>query len=165
VAIAIAMNQPLSASCHCGAVQISIAARPEYLNDCNCSLCASHGVWWGYFAPAEVEVTGATKSYARADKAEPVVKIHFCTTCGCTTHFRTMDGFAERTGGWSISSDSGNRFRASEMRSRTTPDVMGVNMRLVDRSLLAGIELRYPDGQNWDGIGQWDFIREAEILT
>jgi hypothetical protein len=133
----------LKATCHCGAVRISMPRAPDYINECNCSLCNSHGVWWGYYAPAEVTVEGETRSYARKDKPEQVVAIHFCGECGCTTHFRTMPGFAERTG---------------------VEDVMGVNMRLVERTDLAGVELRYPDGANWDGIGQWGFVREAVVL-
>lgn len=153
----------LSASCHCGAVHISLPRQPDWINQCNCSLCASppavaekvatgfssatasteYPVWWGYYAPAEVDVTGSTSAYARADKPDPVVKIHFCGNCGCTTHFRTMEGFAERTG---------------------VDDVMGVNMRLFAAADLAGVELRYPDGAAWDGIGQWGFVREAVVL-
>lgn len=137
-------SAPLSATCHCGGISVTVPAQPAYINECNCSLCDSHGIWWGYYAPAEVEVSGVTQSYARADKADPVVRLHFCGTCGCTTHFRTMDGFAERTG---------------------VADVMGVNMRLFDREALRGVELRYPDGKGWDGVGQWGFVKEAVILA
>lgn len=160
------MNEPLplSAHCHCGAVTIRIPHAPDYINECNCSLCNSHGTWWGYFAPAAVEVRGDTQSYARIDRSDPVVKIHFCRACGCTTHFHTTEGFAERTGPRSISSESGNRFRDSEMRPQKTTDVMGVNMRLVARAALEGVELRYPDGANWDGIGQWGYVQEAVDL-
>jgi hypothetical protein len=141
--MATAMSAALNAKCHCGAVQISIAVKPDYLNECNCSLCHSHGVWWGYFAPVEVQVVGETKAYGRADRAEPAVNVHFCPTCGCTTHWTLTPVFTRNTG---------------------IDDRMGVNMRLVDRPLLSGIELRYPDGKHWNGIGQWDFVREAEIL-
>jgi hypothetical protein len=137
------MKENLKASCHCGAVQIGISAKPEYLNECNCSLCHSHGVWWGYFTPAQVQVAGETKIYARADREEPAVNLHFCVTCGCTTHWTLTPVFTRNTG---------------------IDDRMGVNLRLSDRAALAGIELRYPDGAHWDGVGQWDFVREAEKL-
>jgi hypothetical protein len=137
------MTKPIKSSCHCGAVRISVARRPDYLNECNCRLCSSHGVWWGYFLAADVIVEGETKGYARADKPDPTVHIHFCGRCGCTTHFVPTEHFAGRTG---------------------VPDVRGVNMRLFDRAELRGIELRYPDGANWNGIGQWGFVKEAEIL-
>ncbi len=41
---------------------------------------------------------------------------------------------------------------------------MGVNMRLADERDLAGIELRYPDGQAWPGEGEFDYVREARIF-
>lgn len=115
---------------------------PEYLNDCNCSFCSSHGVWWGYFNPEEVVVTGATRTYRRTDREDPAVELHFCPNCGCTTHWTLLPAFLEKVG---------------EVKC-------GVNMRLCDHRQLRGIELRYPDGRNWSGTGPWDFVREGEIL-
>jgi hypothetical protein len=138
------MTKPLKATCHCGGVQIFAARRPDYLNECNCRLCSSHGVWWGYFDPEDVLINGETRAYSRADKPDPTVHIHFCANCGCTTHFVPTPRFVEKTG---------------------VTDVRGINMRLFALTDLSGLELRYPDGARWDGIGQWDFVRQAEILT
>jgi hypothetical protein len=137
-----AASTALHANCHCGAVRIRIAQAPDYLNECNCSLCHSHGVWWGYFAPDDVGVTGITRVYTRADREAPSVELHFCKQCGCTTHWAPLPAFLEKVG----------------------ENKCGVNMRLFDRAALAGIELRFPDGANWNGIGQWGFARDAEIL-
>ena len=143
------MSQPrerdagLSGQCHCGAVRITLSTRPEFINECNCSLCNSHGVWWGYFVRLNVVVTGQTTAYGRADRDEPPMHLHFCPTCGCTTHWALSPQFTKNTG---------------------INDRMGVNMRLFDRAGLAGIELRYPDGQNWNGTGKWAFVREDVIL-
>ena len=137
------MTSQLSATCHCGKISVQIARTPDYLNECNCSLCNSHGVWWGYFDPEEVTVTGETRVYARADRAEPAVELHFCGTCGCTTHWTLLPAFLEKVG---------------EVKC-------GVNMRLVDREALSGVELRFPDGKGWDGVGQWGFVRESETLS
>jgi hypothetical protein len=134
--------QTLEASCHCGAVEVQIAKRPDYLNECNCSLCNSHGVWWGYFVPAEVKVTGKTRAYRRVDRDEPAVELHFCGVCGCTIHWTLLPAFHEKVG----------------------EDRMGVNLRLFEREALMGIELRFPDGKGWDGIGPWGFVREAIML-
>ena len=79
----------------------------------------------------------------RADRDEPAVVLHFCPRCGCTTHWTPTKVFVARTG---------------------AADRMGANMRLFDRAALTGIELRFPDGQGWDGVGQWGFVREAEVL-
>jgi hypothetical protein len=132
----------LKANCHCGAVHVQIAHAPEYLNECNCSLCNSHGVWWGYFVPEEVIVKGETRVYTRGDRDDPAVELHFCSVCGCTTHWTLLPAFLEKVG----------------------ENKCGVNMRLFDREALTGIELRFPDGHGWDGIGQWGFFRSAVTL-
>ena len=138
------MTSQLSASCHCGAVHIQIPNAPDYINECNCSLCDSHGVWWGYYPPGEVVVTGATQVYTRVDREEPAVTLHFCGTCGCTTHWLLTEAHVQKSGG--------------------ANDRMGINMHLFDRADLAGVELRFPDGANWEGAGPWGFVKEAVVL-
>lgn len=132
----------LSLSCHCGATRIALAKRPDYLHECNCSLCSKTGAHWAYLDPAEVNVSGETGAYRRTDKAEPGADIHFCPACGCTTHFTLAESAVAKFGNV----------------------VIGVNMRLADESGLAGIELRYPDGRAWAGEGEFAYVREARIL-
>ena len=129
-------------SCICGRVQVEVATRPEYINECNCALCRKSGARWGYFQPAEVTVTGATTGYCREDKAEPAVEIHFCPTCGAATH-------------WVLNRSGVARF--GNVR-------MGVNMALAEERELAGVELRYPDGQAWSGEGDHGYVRAPRTL-
>ncbi len=42
--------------------------------------------------------------------------------------------------------------------------MMGVNMLLADERDLAGIELRFPDGQAWAGAGEFTYVRRARII-
>ncbi len=138
------MTNPLSAICHCGAVHVQVAHAPDFIFECNCSLCESHGVWWGYYTPDEVEVTGETRGYGRADREVPTVELHFCPRCGCTTHFALSAAWLEKSG--------------------AANDRMGVNMRLFDRAALSGVKLHFPDGRVWDGVGEWGYVREAVDL-
>ena len=46
------------ATCHCGAVTVSLATQPTEVTDCNCSLCRSYGVLWVYLQLAHVTVAG-----------------------------------------------------------------------------------------------------------
>jgi hypothetical protein len=133
----------LSGQCHCGQVKVTLKMAPDYVNECNCSLCGSHGVLWGYFAPEEVQIVGDTCTYSRADVEQSAVNLHFCGTCGCTTHWTPTDIFVARTG---------------------AADRMGANMRLFPPAHLTGIEIRFPDGRNWDGLGQWGFVKPAERM-
>lgn len=118
---------PHNSACHCGAVRIIIAHKPEYINDCNCTLCSSHGVLWGYYDPAEVSVSGDTHSYTRVDRPEPAVNLHFCGMCGCTTHWTMTDSFAAK--------------------QPDMPPRMGINMRLFGVETVEGVEVRFPNGR------------------
>ncbi|MFN5632508.1 MAG: GFA family protein [Sphingomonadales bacterium] len=138
------MTNPLSASCHCGAVHVQVAHAPDFIFECNCSLCDSHGVWWGYYDPGEVVVTGETRGYGRVDREVPAVEVHFCPRCGCTTHWMLAEAYLQKSG--------------------TANDRMGVNMRLFDRAALFGVKLHFPDGRAWDGTGEWGYVREAVDL-
>lgn len=132
----------LTLSCHCGQIRVKTENKPNYINECNCSLCSKTGAAWAYFHPSEVAVEGIAKQYCREDKKEPTAQIHFCETCGSTTHF-------------TLNANAIARFGNS---------MMGVNMRLADEQDLAGIELRYPDGRAWPGEGDFGYVRDAHII-
>lgn len=129
-------------SCHCGTVRIEVAARSDYVNECNCSLCSKSGARWGYFHPSQVAVEGPTTGYCRGDKDEPGAEVHFCPKCGSTTHFRLTPNTVAKHG----------------------DGLMGVNMGLADAADLAGLELRFPDGRAWQGDGGFEYVREAVVL-
>ncbi len=116
------MSEALTGSCHCGAVRITIPTAPDYINDCNCSLCVTHGGLWGYFSPGLVEITGGpTSRYVRSDLPQPFLATHFCPQCGSTTHWAPLDPDYDR---------------------------MGVNMRLFAPEAWAHIDIRAIDGRS-----------------
>ena len=133
----------LKLSCLCGQINIEIAKKPEYINECNCTLCSKSGARWGYFHPSEVTVEGATQGFCRDDKADPNAQIHFCQTCGATTHFVLTESAISRFGKNSL---------------------VGVNMRLADEGDLAGIELQYPNGRAWSGEGSFGYVQDARVI-
>jgi hypothetical protein len=132
----------LDLTCHCGLVRLEIKKHPEFIHECNCTLCAKSGARWGYFHPAEVTVTGAGSSYRRKDKAEPASQIHFCSRCGTTTHFTLTESAVTKHGN----------------------TMLGINMRLADEQSLAGIELRFPDGKAWSGSGSFTYVQEPRTI-
>jgi hypothetical protein len=129
-------------ACLCGQVRLTLQKRPDFVHDCNCTLCSKSGARWGYFHPSEVAVAGATQGYSRDDKDAPNAEIRFCPQCGATTHFVLTDSAVAKFGN----------------------SMMGVNMWLADESELAGLELRFPDGRAWDGASDFTYVREARIL-
>ena len=132
----------LNLTCLCGRIRVVTARRPDYVHECNCTLCSKSGARWGYFHPSELSVEGESEGYSREDKAEPGALLQFCARCGVTTHFILTEGAVARLGN----------------------SLMGVNMRLADEKDLAGIELRFPDGRAWPGEGEFAYVREAEII-
>ena len=132
----------LELSCHCGQLRVETAKRPDYIHECNCTLCTKAGARWGYFHPSKVRVEGAAEGYCGGDKGDPNALIRFCARCGVTTHFVLTESAVARHGNV----------------------VMGVNMRLANEDDLAGIELRYPDGKAWSGEGGFDYVRKAVVI-
>ena len=119
------MIEPLSGSCHCGAVRITIPTAPDYINDCNCSLCETRGAIWGYFSPTMVTITGGpTGSYTRSDLPKAYLTTHWCQHCGSTTHWAPLDPSYDR---------------------------MGINMRLFAPEDWAQVDVRAIDGRSWEG--------------
>ena len=132
----------MTVDCLCGAVSVDIQEKPEFIMACNCDMCRKSGARWGYFDPPSVSVSGETQTYRRTDKAEPGSEKHFCPTCGVTTHFRLTEASVAKHG----------------------DAMMGVNLALATESELAGVELRYPDGEAWSGEGEFGFVRESRML-
>lgn len=87
----------LEATCHCGAVGLRVAALPDRITECNCSICRRTGALWAYYAVAQVEVVrgaNATATYIWGDRT---IAFHHCRTCGCTTHYSGVgDGGLDR---------------------------------------------------------------------
>src|ERR1700684_1020714 len=132
----------LQLSCLCDQVHIEIPKRPDFINECNCTLCSKSGARWAYFHPSEVSVVGTTKGYSREDKEDPAAEIRFCANCGSTTHFI-------------LTASAVSKFGNSQI---------GVNVRLADEKDLAGTELRYPDGRAWSGKSGFGYVQEARII-
>ncbi len=128
--------------CLCGQVRIQVPSRPDFINECNCTLCSKSGARWAYFHPDEVVVEGETRGYSRDDKEDAAAEVRFCADCGSTTHFVLTPSAVAKFGNVQ----------------------MGVNMRLADDRDLAGTELRYPDGRSWSGAGGFTYVQEARII-
>ena len=133
----------LQLSCLFCQVNIEIGKKPEYINECNCTLSSKSGARWAYFHPSEIAVEGTTQGYSREDKADPNTQIRFCPRCGATTHFVLTESAISRLGKNSLT---------------------GVNMRLANERGLVKIELRYPDGRAWLGEGSFGYVQDLRVI-
>ncbi len=60
---------------------------PESATACNCTSCRRWGGLWVYGHEAEqITSSGQTQTYVRG----PNLAYHFCPTCACVTHWRTL---------------------------------------------------------------------------
>lgn len=113
------VDQRVEASCHCGAVRLSLSRSPDLVVECNCSLCRRYGPLWAYYEAGELSglpLRDLTDTYAWGRKN---VDFHRCKTCGCLVL-------------WSP--------RAS---SRTT---YGINARLLPPDTLSAARIQYKNG-------------------
>jgi hypothetical protein len=129
----------IEASCHCGAVKITLSRAPDTLTDCNCSICRRLGALWAYYAPAEVQIAAADDAMGAYAWGERSLAFHHCRTCGCTTHWAGIDpsGAAHPAG---VDPKSGR---------------MGVNARLLAPADRAAAKVR-----RFDGADTWRVLED-----
>jgi hypothetical protein len=120
----------IAATCHCGAVRFQIARAPGEVTDCNCSICRRLGALWAYFDPSDVRLETPEADIGGYAWGERMLTFHHCRVCGCTTHWSPMDKSHPR---------------------------MGVNSRLFEPEVLAGIRVRHLDGAD-----TWTFLDEDD---
>lgn len=107
-------------SCHCGAVQWTLASPPTQATACSCTACRRYGTLWAYGVLGEdVSVSGRTERYVRED-IEAHLAFHFCPGCGAVAC-------------WLPLSEEGNQRCA-------------VNLRLADPDEVAHVPVRRFDG-------------------
>ena len=110
----------LRASCHCGLVGIEVPAGPEWLINCNCSICRRNGALWAFYPRAQLRVVGHpehTTGYIWGERSIETVR---CAGCGSVTHWESL-----------VAKPSGN---------------VGVNMRNFDPTEVGDARLRRFDG-------------------
>ena len=107
-------------ACHCGAIAFAVERKPEWLTECNCSICRRIGALWAHFKRDEVELSapsGATIAYVQGDRT---LAVHTCKVCGCTPFWLGLEP------------EAGTR--------------MAVNFRMCEPADIAGIPVRHFDG-------------------
>jgi hypothetical protein len=108
------------ATCHCGAVQITVPSRPEYLIDCNCTICRRNGALWALYESVSVKLGGHPENTTTYIWGPRTIRTMHCKICGCATHWEPID------------SNAGTKF--------------GVNARNFEPQEIAGIRIRKFDG-------------------
>lgn len=78
-------SKPLQSICHCGAITVTLSRPPEYVNECQCTICRRYAAAWGYYQSNELQIEqkgAGTKKYVWGDGDN---EFHFCDHCGCVS--------------------------------------------------------------------------------
>jgi hypothetical protein len=83
----------IKAACHCGSVRFEVEAPPQWVLDCNCTLCRRYGALWAYPHAGQANVLkapdpGVTETYSWGDRD---LAFHRCRACGCITHMEAIN--------------------------------------------------------------------------
>jgi hypothetical protein len=110
----------IEATCHCGAVRLTLPAAPAEVTECNCSICRRLGARWAYYSAKTVGLPkpGSTQPYVWGER---MLAFHRCRSCGVTTHWQSLNAAQDR---------------------------MAVNARMADGLDWATIRIRPFDGAN-----------------
>lgn len=108
----------LTATCHCGALRVTVPRRPRSLTSCNCSICRRYGALWAYYKRDAVRVARARENAAEYVWGDRTLRFVRCAICGCVTHWETLG--------------SGGR--------------IGVNARNFEPGALGPVRIRHLDG-------------------
>ena len=111
-------------SCHCGAIGFVLLDRPAWLTACNCSYCRRARALWAHTTADRVTLTHTPEATLRYEWGDRTLAFVSCRTCGCTTHWDSLD-------------------RAPNRR-------MAVNCAMADPACLEGLPVRRFDGaESW----------------
>jgi hypothetical protein len=111
------------ATCHCGRATIRLPHKPEFVIQCNCSLCTKTGFRGVYYPSDELVIEGEFDSYVRSDLDKAYLANHRCRTCGILTHWTPL--------------------------GEPPHERIGVNARLIDESELEDVPVKQVDGRSW----------------
>ena len=115
----------LTGSCHCGAVHIEVAHKPESLTECNCSICHRYGARWAYYTRSTARVICSPEAETAYVWGDRTIEFYHCSTCGSLTHWESVEKLPD---------------------SR-----MGVNTRIMQQDQLADVPVRKLDGAStWE---------------
>ena len=84
-------------NCHCGAIQIQVAQKPNTLTSCNCSICNRYGALWGYYETPKVSINASDSGLSHYSWGEESIDYYRCNKCACVTHYETNEKIEKNT--------------------------------------------------------------------
>lgn len=72
-----------SGSCHCGAVQFTVAGEIDRVIECNCSHCSRKGFLFWFVPRKSLTVSAGAGQLTTYTFNRHVIQHQFCSVCGC----------------------------------------------------------------------------------
>ena len=111
-----------TASCHCGAIEISVEAPVELdAYECNCSLCQRTGFLHLIVPKDALTLVRGQEAITTYTFKTKVAQHYFCKICGCRPYYVP----------------------------RSNPDGFSVNVRCLDQATIGKLTIHPYDGKNW----------------
>ena len=117
------MTDVKTGGCHCGAVEWE-AQLPDHIvaDECNCSMCSAVGFLHVIVPRSKFRLIKGEDAISEYRFNTGAAKHYFCKICGVKSFYVP----------------------------RSNPDGYSLNLRCMDRSQFAKVEIRPFDGQNWE---------------
>ncbi|MDT0498796.1 GFA family protein [Algiphilus sp. W345] len=113
--------------CHCGAVRFEVTAPTKLtVQRCNCSICRMHDFLHLIVPHDRFSLLSGEDRLSRYTFNSGVAQHLFCSICGVKSFYVP----------------------------RSNPDGYSVNLRCIDPSTLASVQIEDFDGQNWEANAQ-----------
>ncbi|MFQ6547196.1 GFA family protein [Aestuariibius sp. 2305UL40-4] len=93
---------------------------PEWMTECNCSLCRRIGAQWVHSEAQHLTIDAAQDATLRYVQGDATLELHTCRTCGCTTHWLSLGTEPSRR--------------------------VAINTRLAEPEAVSGLPVRHFDG-------------------
>jgi len=78
------------AACHCTAVRLEISELPDWVLDCNCTLCRRYGALWSYPAAGTVKIVSGLEATQTYLWGNGWLAFHRCKECGCVMYMEAV---------------------------------------------------------------------------
>jgi len=109
----------IKGTCHCGKVTYEYSPAPEYIVECNCSICRRLAARWAYADSSEINIVCGHDDLIKYIWGDKMIAFCTCRNCGCTTHYESVDAKYTR---------------------------MAVNTRMMETNEIKDIPVRFFDG-------------------
>ena len=120
------MSRTYRGSCHCGRVTFELRTSPDYVVDCNCSLCRRRGALWHGASERNFSILTGETELVLYQFNTMTAKHYFCRNCGIHPF----------------------------IRPRLDPTRWAVNVRCIEGLDLSSIPVRSFDGENWEAAAK-----------